>query len=171
MSEIQLDRTCNPVSFGSVHTYVVVSMFVIYVTITQCIHPPSRSRHPKRRQLYQTMVFSIERSRKRKQKNSSDSSPNPSIFSFPTPTAYSVPPNPTANLAPVAQGSREETGYCTARDQRRDAVERIGCDNTMSRRGARTIYHGVAISKHHRSFRLRGELWHGVEVHRRKDTV
>ncbi|KAH0827989.1 kinase-like protein [Lanmaoa asiatica] len=28
-----------------------------------------------------------------------------SIFSFPTPSAYSAPPNPTANLAPCAQGS------------------------------------------------------------------
>jgi len=98
------------------------------------------------------------------------SSPNPSVFSFPTPTAYCVPPNPTANLAPVAQGSREETRCCTARDQWRDAVERIGCDNTISRRAVR-IYHGVATLNHHRIFRLLGERWHGVEVHRRKDTV
>jgi len=51
-------------------------------------------------------------------------SPNPSIpvynpprhpttiFSFPTPTAYSAPPNPTANLAPVAQGSASELFKC-----------------------------------------------------------
>jgi len=74
-------------------------------------------------------------------------------------------PNPISNLAPVAQGFREETRCCTTRDQRRDAVERIGCDNTISRRPVR-IYHGVAISKHHRIFRLLGERWHGVEVHR-----
>lgn len=35
-----------------------------------------------------------------------------SIFSFPTPTAYSAPPNPTANLAPVAQGSASELFKC-----------------------------------------------------------
>ena len=98
------------------------------------------------------------------------SSPNPSIFSFPTPTAYSVASNPTANLAPMTRGSRKETQCCTARDRRRDAVERIRCDNTISRRAAR-IYHGVATSKHHRIFRLLGERWHGVEVHRWKDTV
>ncbi|EGN99951.1 hypothetical protein SERLA73DRAFT_88732 [Serpula lacrymans var. lacrymans S7.3] len=52
------------------------------------------------------------------------SSPNPSppiynpprhptsIFSFPTPTAYCAPPNPTANLAPVAQGSASELFKC-----------------------------------------------------------
>ncbi|KAG6336617.1 hypothetical protein ID866_2456 [Astraeus odoratus] len=52
------------------------------------------------------------------------SSPNPSIpvykpprhpnaiFSFPTPTAYSAPPNPTANLAPCAQGSASELFKC-----------------------------------------------------------
>jgi serine/threonine protein kinase len=52
------------------------------------------------------------------------SSPNPSIpkynpprhptsiFSFPTPTAYSAPPNPTYNLAPVAHGSTSELFKC-----------------------------------------------------------
>lgn len=35
-----------------------------------------------------------------------------SIFSFPTPTAYSAPPNPTASLAPVAQGSASELFKC-----------------------------------------------------------
>ncbi|KAI6121555.1 kinase-like domain-containing protein [Pisolithus sp. B1] len=51
-------------------------------------------------------------------------SPNPSIpiykpprhptaiFSFPTPTAYSAPPNPTANLFPCAQGSASELFKC-----------------------------------------------------------
>lgn len=51
-------------------------------------------------------------------------SPNPSIpvykpprhptaiFSFPTPTAYSAPPNPTANLVPCAQGSASELFKC-----------------------------------------------------------
>jgi len=34
------------------------------------------------------------------------------IFSFPTPTAYSAPPNPTANLALVAQGSASELLQC-----------------------------------------------------------
>ena len=64
------------------------------------------------------MVFSIEKCRKKKIKE--QPSPNPSIpvyipprhptsiFSFPTPSAYSAPPNPTANLAPVAWGSTSE---------------------------------------------------------------
>lgn len=55
------------------------------------------------------------------------SSPNPSavvytpprhptsIFSFPTPTAYSAPPNPTYNLAPVAQGSTSELFKCVVK--------------------------------------------------------
>jgi serine/threonine protein kinase len=55
------------------------------------------------------------------------SSPNPSfpiynpprhptsIFSFPTPTAYCAPPNPTANLAPVAQGSASELFKCVVK--------------------------------------------------------
>ncbi|OAX37362.1 kinase-like protein [Rhizopogon vinicolor AM-OR11-026] len=38
-----------------------------------------------------------------------------SIFSFPTPTAYSAPPNPTANLAPVAQGSASELFKCVVK--------------------------------------------------------
>jgi len=65
---------------------------------------------------------------------------------------------------------REETRCCTSRDQRRDAVERVGCDNTICRRAAR-IYHGVATSKHQRIFRLLGERWDGVGAHRRKGTV
>ncbi|KAH7888874.1 kinase-like protein [Phlebopus sp. FC_14] len=55
------------------------------------------------------------------------SSPNPSIpvynpprhptsiFSFPIPTAYSAPPNPTANLAPCAQGSASELFKCVVK--------------------------------------------------------
>jgi serine/threonine protein kinase len=55
------------------------------------------------------------------------SSPNPSppiynpprhptsIFSFPTPTAYSAPPNPTYNLAPVAHGSTSELFKCVVK--------------------------------------------------------
>jgi hypothetical protein len=35
-----------------------------------------------------------------------------SIFSFPTPTTYAAPPNPTANIAPVAQGSASELFKC-----------------------------------------------------------
>lgn len=38
-----------------------------------------------------------------------------SIFSFPTPTAYCAPPNPTANLAPVAQGSASELFKCVVK--------------------------------------------------------
>ncbi|KIJ68125.1 hypothetical protein HYDPIDRAFT_173788 [Hydnomerulius pinastri MD-312] len=56
-----------------------------------------------------------------------DKSPNPSIpvykpprhptsiFSFPTPTAYSAPPNPTANLAPCAHGSASELFKCVVK--------------------------------------------------------
>ena len=56
----------------------------------------------------------------------------------------------------LLQAYREEAQCCTARDQRRDAVERIGCDKTISRRVTR-IYHAVATLKHHRIFRLLGE--------------
>ena len=70
----------------------------------------------------------------------------------------------------LLQVYREETRCCTTRDQRRDAVECVGCHNTISRRAAR-IYHCVATSKHHRIFRLLEERWDGVGVHRRKDTV
>ena len=38
-----------------------------------------------------------------------------SIFSFPTPTAYSAPPNPTANLSPCAQGSASELFKCVVK--------------------------------------------------------
>lgn len=34
------------------------------------------------------------------------------IFSFPTPTAYSAPPNPTLNVAPIAYGSTSELFKC-----------------------------------------------------------
>lgn len=34
------------------------------------------------------------------------------IFSFPTPTTYAAPPDPTATLAPVAQGSASELFMC-----------------------------------------------------------
>jgi hypothetical protein len=35
-----------------------------------------------------------------------------SIFSFPTPTTYAAPPDPTANMTPVAQGSASELFKC-----------------------------------------------------------
>jgi hypothetical protein len=35
-----------------------------------------------------------------------------SIFSFPTPTTYAAPPDPTANITPVAQGSASELFKC-----------------------------------------------------------
>ncbi|KAF9237564.1 kinase-like domain-containing protein [Melanogaster broomeanus] len=38
-----------------------------------------------------------------------------SIFSFPTPTAYSAPPNPSANLAPCAQGSASVLFKCVVK--------------------------------------------------------
>lgn len=38
-----------------------------------------------------------------------------SIFSFPTPSAYSAPPNPTANLAPCAQGSASVLFKCVVK--------------------------------------------------------
>jgi hypothetical protein len=38
-----------------------------------------------------------------------------SIFAFPTPTNYSAPPNPTANLAPFAQGSASELFKCVVK--------------------------------------------------------
>lgn len=38
-----------------------------------------------------------------------------SIFSFPTPTAYCAPPNPTANLAPFANGSASELFKCVVK--------------------------------------------------------
>ncbi|KAF8444774.1 kinase-like protein [Boletus edulis BED1] len=38
-----------------------------------------------------------------------------SIFSFPTPTAYSAPPNPTASLAPCAQGSASVLFKCVVK--------------------------------------------------------
>jgi len=38
-----------------------------------------------------------------------------SIFSFPTPTTYSAPPNPTANLAPCANGSASELFKCVVK--------------------------------------------------------
>jgi hypothetical protein len=37
------------------------------------------------------------------------------IFSFPTPTTYAAPPEPTANLAPFAQGSASELFKCVVK--------------------------------------------------------
>ena len=142
------------------------------------IHPPSRSRHQKRRQLYQAMVISIK-SRGRENERT--------VIPQPRDTRVQSTTSPNLNIfllysncllratKPYCEPCTSDTGFCfktqccTTRDQRRDAIEHVGCDNTISRRAAR-IYHGVATSKHHRIFRLLGERWHGVGVHRRKDT-